>query len=165
MKNLWENIAECLRTEAGEYGRLLRLIEEQQQVIFKRDAEAVLRLSNAIQDQADVLEDCRRRRERIAAQFAEANGRPPAQSLRLLLPLVAPEGRPLLEALVGEINRLVHRVRRAMRLNHRLLSCTLEFHSELLRRLRPDAFTQTYARDGRVSVSAPRPVPTLQSAG
>lgn len=165
MKILWENIAECLRHEAGEYGRLLHLIEEQQRLIFKRDAEAVLQLSNSIQSQADVLEDCRRRREQVAGAFAQANGRPPEQSLRTLLPLVAPEGRPLLEALIGEINRLIHRVRRAMRLNHRLIGCTLEFHTELLRRLRPDAFTQTYARDGRVSLSAGRPVPTMQSAG
>jgi flagellar biosynthesis/type III secretory pathway chaperone len=165
MNNPWENLVECLRNEAAEYGQLLKLIEEQQQMIFKRDTAGVLRLTNAIQSQADILQDCRRGRDRAIAQFATEHGREPTSSLRSLLPAVAPEIRPQLEALIGEVNRLIHRVRRSMHLNRRLLGCTLEFHQELLRRLRPDAFTKTYARDGRISVSAPRPIPTIQTAG
>jgi flagellar biosynthesis/type III secretory pathway chaperone len=165
MKNSWDPVVECLRNEATEYGRLLQLIEEQQQTIFKRDTAGVLRLTNAIQGQADVLQDCRRRRDRVIGQFAADNGRDATASLRSMLADVAPESRPQLEALIGEVNRLIHRVRRSMHLNRRLLGCTLEFHQELLRRLRPDSFTKTYARDGRVSVTAPRPMPTIQTAG
>jgi flagellar biosynthesis/type III secretory pathway chaperone len=66
--------------------------------------------------------------------------------------------------LINEINHLLHRVRRTSRHNHTLLSRTLELHSETLRQLRPDAFSNTYAPDGRVSVSAAR-APALRAAG
>jgi flagellar biosynthesis/type III secretory pathway chaperone len=156
MKTSWEEIADCLRSEAAEYGQLLHLIDEQQKIIFQRDVEAILRTNDAIKAQTVILDEFRRRRERMAAGFAEASGVAPGATLRTLIPAVPPVGRPLIEALIGEINRLTHRVRRAVRLNQRLLATTLEVHQEILRRLRPDAFTKTYARNGRVSVALPR---------
>ncbi len=165
MSAAWEAIAECLRSEISEYGCLLHLMEEQQRCIFGRDPRAVLKSNALIRAQVDVLEDCRRRREEKAAAFAAGHGRPATATLRSLLPFVVPEGRPLVEALIGEVNRLIHRVRRTMRLNQRLLAGTVECYQELLRRLWPAAFTTTYAADGRVSIASPRTVPTMQAAG
>jgi flagellar biosynthesis/type III secretory pathway chaperone len=165
MSIAWEDIAERLRAEAAEYGRLLQLIEEQQRMIFRRDVEGVLHCNESIQAQTALLQDLRRRREKLAAAVAVEQGRPAGATLRSLIPAFAAAGQPLLEALIGEINHLIHRVRRSLRLNRRLLAATLEVHQELLRRLRPDAFTKTYARDGRVSVAVPRDRPTMQAAG
>jgi hypothetical protein len=156
MNTSWEDIADCLRGEAAEYGQLLHLIDEQQRIIFQRDVDAILLTNDGIKAQTAILEEFRRRRERIAAGFAAGCGQDSGSTLRSLLPWIAPVGRPLIEALIGEVNRLTHRVRRAIRLNQRLLGATLEVHQELLRRLRPDAFTKTYARNGRVSVALPR---------
>ena len=165
MNKPWEPIAECLRNEAAEYGRLLSLFSDQQSLIFKRDPERVLKLAHAIQAQVDVLDRARAEREARVRAFATAHGQPPAATLRALLVWVAPEAKPLFEALITEVNLLIHRVRRSSRLNHRLLGSMVECHQEVLRRLRPDAFTVTYAPNGRLAVGTPRRAPTIQTAG
>jgi flagellar biosynthesis/type III secretory pathway chaperone len=165
MTTLWKNVAECLRAEVAEYGRLLALMEEQRNLIFKRDPMAILVANKSIQAQVEILHDCRGRREEMSKRLAEENFRPPNSTLRSLVPLIAPEGRPLLEALIGEVNRLIHRVRRIMRLNERLLATAVDCQQELLRRIWPSAFTKTYSADGRVTVSAPRLSASLQNAG
>src|SRR6476646_1823080 len=105
----WKFIAECLRHELADYGDLLRLFEQQQEGVLQRDTDSVLRLAGEIEMQARRLADTRGRREEIVAAFAEENGQPPAQSLRALLPFVEADARPLLGALINEVNFLLHR--------------------------------------------------------
>jgi flagellar biosynthesis/type III secretory pathway chaperone len=149
----WQKIAECLRTELAEYGGLLVLFAEQQKFLFKREANEVLRLSASIEQQVRTLEQCRRQRERLVADFAGAHAQPPSATLRSMLPLIDPDARPLIEALIGEINHLLHRVRRNSRQNHTLLARTVELHQDTLQQLRPNAFTKTYSAAGRLSVT------------
>jgi len=165
MKPDWSGLADSLRGEIAEYGRLLSLIEEQQKLIFQRDPEAILRQNPSLQSQVEVLHQCRGLREKAVGEFAAAHGRPAGSTLRALLTSVAEEGRPLLAALIAETNHLIHRVRRQMSLNQRLLASTLDCQQEFMRRLWPTAFTKTYAKDGRVSVARLRTEPSLSSAG
>lgn len=161
----WEFIAECLREELAEYGRLLHLFEQQQQGIFDRNADAVLRLSTEIEVQARAIAGCRCRREQAVAAFAESHGLPTTSSLRSLLPLIEAAARPLLEALINEVNTLLHRVRRTSRHNHTLLVRTVELHQETLQQLRPNAFTKTYSPAGHVSVAGSPSGSSLRVAG
>ncbi|MBI5766943.1 MAG: flagellar export chaperone FlgN [Verrucomicrobia bacterium] len=161
----WEFIAECLRAELADYGGLLQLFEQQQQSLFNRDADAVLHLAGEIEAQARALAECRTRRELAVAAFAESCGRPRSNSLRSLLPDIEPDARPLLEALINEVNALLHRVRRTSRHNHSLLSRAVEVHQETLAQLRPNAFTKTYSPAGRVSVASTHSASTLRAAG
>ncbi|HYD84284.1 MAG TPA: flagellar protein FlgN [Opitutus sp.] len=161
----WQSIADSLRQELAEYGALLHLFEQQQESLFKRDPDNVLRLGTEIEDQAHILQDCRGRREQAVAGFATLLGLPASSTIRSLLPHVEADARPLLEALINEINVLLHRVRRTSRHNHTLLSRTLELHQETLRQLRPDAFTKTYSPSGRVSLAATAGAPSLRAAG
>jgi flagellar biosynthesis/type III secretory pathway chaperone len=165
MNVTWQDIVEALRTEAAEGGRLLGLFDEQQKMLFQRQPETVLELGRAIQRQTEVLNGLRGERQRTVAAFATDQGQPPAATLRSLLGLMPADARPLVEALIGEVNHLIHRLRRSARLNHRLLACMVECHQEVLRRLRPDAFTKTYSPTGRVSVAGLRPMPSIQTAG
>lgn len=165
MNPLWPSLAEALRTEITNYGALLRLFEEQQRALFARDPDAVLRLSGEIEAQVRILHESRRERENLVAAFASAQGELSTCTLRALLPHFAPALRPLVEAFITEINLLVHRVRRISRHNHSLLARTVESQQQLLRTLRPDAFMQTYAPNGRVALAANRPVPAFQVAG
>lgn len=164
MSSSWQEIADRLRDEAAEYGRLLGFFEAQQHQLFQRDPQSVLALSHSIRQQTQVLERLRRLRESTVSTFAAENGRPEKSTLRSLLDLMPADARPLFEALIGEINRLIHRVRRSARLNHRLLGSVVQCHQELLRRMRPDAFTTTYAPNGRVSHTAVRRLPALRTA-
>ncbi len=161
----WQLVAESLRQELLEYGSLLNLFEQQQQSLINRDADAVLRLGGEIEDQARVLQDCRDQRQEKVAQLAAGLGVSGSFTLRSLLPLVESDARPLLEALINEINHLLHRVRRTSRHNHVILARTLELHQETLQQLRPDAFMKTYAPNGRVSVTSSHNIPALRAAG
>jgi len=161
----WEFIATCLREELADYGCLLGLFEQQQQHLFERNASAVLQLGHEIEAQARTLGVTRLRREDAVATFAEARGLPATSSVRSLLPAIDPDARPLLEALINEVNALLHRVRRTSRHNHSLLSRAVEVHQETLQLLRPNSFTRTYSPAGRVSVASTHAAGTLRVAG
>lgn len=165
MSNHWQLIAESLRAELAEYGGLLHLFEAQQRSLFDRNADAVLTLASEIEVQARAVAESRCRREQIVAAFAEEHGQPTTASLRSLLPLIEADARPLLEALITEVNLLLHRVRRTSRHNHSLLSRAVEVHQDTLQHIRPNAFTKTYSPSGRVSVAAALPATTLRAAG
>jgi flagellar biosynthesis/type III secretory pathway chaperone len=165
MKTHWEFIAECLRQELADYGGLLHLFETQQRALFDRNPDAVLDCASQIDRQAAALATCRDRREQAVAAFAVTQNRPATSTLRSLLPLIESEARPLLEALINEVNSLLHRVRRTSRHNHMLLSRTVEVHQEVLQQLRPNAFTKTYSAAGRVTVFSARAPSTLRVAG
>lgn len=165
MSTAWQFIAECLRAELVDYGELLRLFEEQQRSIFNREPEGVLHFANEIETQARRLAECRTQRETAVAEFATAHGMPSTTSLRAMLPLIEADARPLLEALINEVNALLHRVRRTSRHNQTLLSRTVEMHQETLQQLRPQSFTKTYSPAGRVSVATSMPTSTLRATG
>jgi flagellar biosynthesis/type III secretory pathway chaperone len=165
MNEPWINITECLRRELAEYGCLLRLFEDQQSCLFNRDATNVLRLSSEIEQQVRFLHESRRAREEAVATFAVSHGEPVNATLRSLLPLFVAEVHPLLEALIGEVNVLIHRVRRASRHNHTLLARTVDIHQQMLRTLQPDSFVQTYSPTGRAALTTTRSSPALQAAG
>lgn len=165
MSTPWEFIAERLRDELADYGGLLRLFEEQQLALFNRDADTVLRLATDIETHTRTLADSRGRREEAVAAFASEHGKSANTSLRSMLPLITADARPLIEALISEVNLLLHRVRRTSRHNHTLLSRAVEVHQETLQQLRPNAFTKTYSPAGRVSVSAAHAAATLRAAG
>jgi len=165
MSQPWEFIADCLRAELADYGGLLHLFESQQRSLFSRDPEAVLRFAGEIEAQARAVADSRARREEAVADFAATHGQPVTASLRSLLPVLAAEVRPLFEALIAEVNLLLHRVRRTSRHNHTLLARAVELHQDTLQHLRPQAFVKTYSAAGRLAVaSAPLPG-TLRAAG
>ncbi len=165
MNKPWEFIAHCLRTELADYGCLLGLFEGQQRSLFSRDPESVLRFAGEIENQARTLADSRCKREQAVAEFAGDNGQPTTSSLRALLPFIESVARPLIEALISEVNLLLHRVRRTSRHNHTLLSRAVEMHQDTLQHLRPQSFMKTYSPAGRLAVSAAHPPATLRAAG
>ncbi len=161
----WQEIADNLRAELAEYGELLRLFEAQQRSLFSQAPEEVLRFANEIELQARTLSEFRTRREASVAEFAVAHDRPSTTSLRAMLPLIEADARPLIEALINEVNALLHRVRRTSRHNRTLLARTVEMHQETLQLLRPNTFTKTYSPAGRLSVATTLPTSTLRATG
>ena len=153
MSKDWELIAQCLRAELADYGGLLNLFEEQQRTARSGDSETVLNFATRIEAQARLVAQTRARRERAVATFADENGRPASASLRAMLSLIEPDARPLLKALITEVNILLHRVRRASRQNHSLLSRAAEVHLETLQHLRPHAAGKSGSSGSRSPVS------------
>jgi hypothetical protein len=165
MKITWEMLAQCLRDEVQEYGGLLRLFEEQQDCVFRRDADQLLQLIELIRTATESAGAARGRREECASAYAVECGRGADSTLRALLPCVDGQAQPLIEALIDEVNRLIHRVRKLARQNHLLLARTVELQQGLLRQFYPGAFTPTYSAHGRVALAAGAPVAAYQAAG
>lgn len=153
----WEIIAEHLRNELQGYGSLLQLFINQQDNLLRGDSDAVLASAHEIEAQARATMGLRDRREEAVRAFATAHGQPASMSLRKLLPHFPDEVRPLLSALIDEINHLIHRVRRGARRNHSILTRAVEIHQETLRTLRPAAFSKTYSPAGEVKVAGEHP--------
>jgi FlgN protein len=129
----WEDIAESLRQELAGYGGLLHLFENQQPALSDRDLDRVLARCPAIEARALTLAGCRKDREGRVAAFALEHGRASDSPIRSLLDLIDADARPLLEALIDEVNHLLQRVRVASGQNHAQLSRALELHQQLLR--------------------------------
>jgi flagellar biosynthesis/type III secretory pathway chaperone len=110
-----------------------------------------------------VIRDTRDRRERAVAAFAISNDRPQTATLRSLIDLFEAAAQPLIEALIKEVNVLIHRVRRINRHNHMLLARTVAAHRETIRMLRPGSYDSTYTAAGRIPGIAP--AVALQAAG
>jgi flagellar biosynthesis/type III secretory pathway chaperone len=149
----WQELADSLRAEVAEYGRLLQIFEEQQVCLMKREAAGVLRITNEIDAQVKVVAQSRRSREAMTRDFARDQGLPETSTVHSLLPVVPVEARPLMEALVEELERLVKRVRRISRHNRLFLIRTIETHQELLRRIRPGSFTKMYSSAGSITMA------------
>jgi flagellar biosynthesis/type III secretory pathway chaperone len=165
MTSNWKIIIVQLRQELVDYGALLSSFDEQQRALFARQPDTVLRLSSVIKEQVDRVITSRAQRENAVNEFAEAHRMPPGSTLRSLLPLIDKDAHPLFEALIGEINLLLHRVRRTHRQNHTLLNHTVTMHRETLQLLRPNTFTKTYSPAGHLSMSSGRVASTLCAAG
>ncbi len=161
----WTAVVEALRSELAEYGGLLGLFEAQQKKIIALDADAVSEFVPQLELQAEAARHRRDERERAVREYASARGRAGVPSLRQLLPEFPSEVRPLLEALIDEINHLVLRTRQRTRQNQMMLARLVELHHELLPALRPQAFTKTYSRHGQVAVSTVATGPTYRATG
>jgi flagellar biosynthesis/type III secretory pathway chaperone len=161
----WKYLADCLRSELADYGGLLHLFEAQQRALFDLKATVVLQLADDIENHARALAESRTVREQAVAAFAVEHAQPANASLRSLLPFIESDARPLIEALINEVNALLHRVRRTSRHNHTLLARAVESHQETLSALRPHSFTKTYSPGGRVSVATAPAAMTLRAAG
>lgn len=136
-----------------EYGALLGLYEDQQANLLRRDADAVLGIAGALEQQATRAQSCRDRREQAVRAFAIENAIAPETTLRVLVPHFPSEVQPLIQALIDEINHLIHRVRRDARQNQMLLSRAVEVHQDALRTLRPESFNKTYSPRGEVAMA------------
>lgn len=156
MSKDWEIIAQCLRAELADYGGLLNLFEEQQCSVSGRDPQSVLRFATRIESQARLVALSRGRREQAVAVFAGENGRPVTASLRTMLSLIEADARPLLKALITEVNSLLHRVRRASHHSHSLLTRAVEVHRETLQHLRLPGSSRVTASSGRLAGAAQR---------
>lgn len=144
-------IVPLLRAELAAYGGLLGAFEQQQQHLLRREVDQTSATSERIQALAAEAAEHRAAREAWVRDYAVAHGEDPAAPLRRLLPSFAEAQQPLVEALIREINVLIHRVRRRAHQNHGILARAVELHRSLQggRGLLPP--TRTYSPRGRVS--------------
>jgi flagellar biosynthesis/type III secretory pathway chaperone len=144
-----ELLIELLRSELEEYGGLLALLEDQQAAIIARSPDQVLEINTSINDQMRMIQLRREAREEFAICLAIKLNQFPNSSLRELIGFFRQPIRPLIEALIDEINSLVTRARRRAQQNQMLLARSIEVMQEVLHRLNPETMHKVYGADGR----------------
>lgn len=145
----------ALRDELEQYGEMLALLDRQQQHVINRAAEEVFHSIGQIKQQGVAIQDSRERREQCRERLATAAGQAVDAPFTVLIPLLPPDYRPLVSALVHENNELLVRVRQRARQNHLLLSRSVELMQGLINSLFPGRETKVY--DGHGSLKG-RPV-------
>ena len=92
----------------------------------------------------------RAHREKCRCDIALNLEQPDHAGFSVLIPLLPPDYRPLLKALVDENNELLIRVRQRARQNHLLLSRSLELMQGLLNTLMPAREMRVYNDHGNM---------------
>lgn len=162
----WEPLVETLRSELQEYGGLFNLLSRQQDGIIAREPDAVLSLNDEIEGQTQSVARLRRQREAMVTTLAGRAGEESPGTLRKIVPHFSDNVRPLLEALMTDINHMVRRNRQKARQNHLLLSRSIELTEKTLRVLQPENFTRTYKRTGKMKLPERRaPATRYQAVG
>ncbi len=154
MKLELEKLIQTLREELTQYGELLALLEDQQELIVSRSAEGLLENLAAINAQVPRIALARKQRDELRQAVAVALNQTPATTFRQLIVLLPRDYQPLLSALVEEINSLLLRSQQRLRQNHLLLSRSLELMQQMIYSLFPSSGGQTYGQTGAVKSAA-----------
>ena len=158
MKPHVEHLIGCLREELTQYGELLALMQEQQELIISRHAEALQQNLAAVEQQVARVTAARTAREQARKVIITALGAAPETTFRQMTAQLPAEYQPLLEALVAEINQILLRVQQWLRQNHLLLSRSLDLMQRMIQNLFPAAGSgRTYGRRGYVAPVTPPP--------
>lgn len=150
--DLQEALIAALRKELAEYGALLNLLTRQQAAVLDRKPDTVLEISTSIEEQIGIMHEHRRRREVVAEEVALIAGLPQEASLRVLTPHFRPALRPLIEALVSEVNRLISETRRCAGQNQVLLARSVKLAEEMTTQLNPRTVSKTYSARGKMNI-------------
>lgn len=129
----WEPLVEILRNELQEYGGLYNLLNQQEEGIVGRRPDDVLVINAEIEKQTRTVEKLRCRHTEVVADFCRRLEVGAPGTLRKIIPFFPDSVRPLLEALMTDVNHMVRRNREKARRNHQLLSRSMELTEKTLR--------------------------------
>jgi flagellar biosynthesis/type III secretory pathway chaperone len=144
MKDLLNNLVDSLREELKEYGEMLALLDQQQEMVMRRQTQDLIQCVQTINAQVENITAARLEREQRQRNLARLFGLAEDASFTTLLPHLPGEYRPLVQALVQENNELLKRIQRRARQNHLLLSRIVELMQRLFDPFFPNSQPATY---------------------
>lgn len=153
------NLITALRDELTQYGEVLALMQEQQELIIDRAANELLINLNTVNSQMEQVALARQQRELARQQLIASLGGTKETTFRQMTEMLPPEVQPLVDALVQEINQILQNVQKWLRQNHILLKRSLDLMQTIMKNMFPSssAVTGTYGRSGQVSPVNPPP--------
>ncbi len=165
MNDLLPNLIEALREELKQYGEMLARLDHQQNLVMLRQTTDLLQNVAAVNAQAGAIAAARREREQHQRHIARQLHLPDNAGFGAIVPLLPPDYRPLMQALVQENNELLIRVQQRARQNHLLLSHAVELMQQLINSIFPGATPTTYDLAGRVPGAGLPQQPLYQAVG
>lgn len=153
------NLVNALREELTQYGEVLALMQEQQELIINRAANDLLINLNRVNEQMERVAIARNQRETCRQNLVAALGGAEDTTFRQMTEMLPPEVQPLLDALVQEINHMLQNIQRWLKQNHLLLKRSLDLMQTIMKNMFPsaEAAAGTYGRSGQVSPVNPPP--------
>ena len=154
-----DNLITALRDELTQYGEVLALMQEQQELIINRAANELLLNLNVVNEQMEKVSIARNRRDACRRALVASLGGTEETTFRQLTKMLPEEVQPLLNALVEEINQLLQSIQKWLRQNHMLLRRSLDLMQQIMQGMFPSssATAGTYGREGQVSPVTPPP--------
>jgi len=150
MKDKMDNLVKGLREELIQYGEMLTLLEEQQEMIVNRSADGLIQNLTAIHSQMAEIAKVRDKRDGQRHNLAIELEQDGDITFRDLISFLPSEYQSLTQALLDEVNGLLQKANQRMRQNHLLLSRSLDFMQQLINSLFPTQAGQTYDQSGQV---------------
>ena len=154
MKEPLQNLIDALREELKEYGEMLALLDQQQDLVMHRRTQDLLQCVAATHAQSETIAAARREREQHQRHLNLRFGLAEDANFTELVSRLPAEYRPLVQALVQENNELLVRVQQRARQNHLLLSRVVELMQRFLGSLFPGSQPMTYNDTGHVLAAA-----------
>ncbi len=151
MNETIESLISALRDELQQYGEMLALLDQQQDLVFRRATDQILQNVAAINAQTAVIEVARKERERRRHALNRETGLPATATFSELESRLPSRYQPLFRALVEENNQCLGRVRTRSRQNHLLLSQSLDLVKRFVSTLFPAQSLTTYNQAGQVA--------------
>ena len=151
MNDLLPNLIEALREELKQYGEMLALLDQQQQLVIRRQTNDLLLSVSSVNAQTTVIAGARREREQRQLEIARAMELPDDSGFGVIIPRLPADYRPLVQALVAENNELLMRVQQRVKQNHLLLSHAVELMEQLITTIFPGIGPKTYNESGRMA--------------
>ena len=145
-----EQLIERLRDELKQYGELLALLDQQQELVMKRDADGIQSTAEQIDQQSTVLEELKSTRKEVQSKLARSVELETVDSFEEIIPLLPREYQPLISALVEDNNHSIQRIGRLARQNHLLLTRSIEMVGSLIRSVCPDQTPSVYNGSGEM---------------
>ena len=150
-------LIEALREELTQYGELLALMQEQQELIINRQPQELLDNLTHVNTHMEKIANAREARHTGRSAVTGVIGAQNDITFRDMTDQLPEEYRPLLNALVEEINTLVDHIQKWLRQNHLLLQRSLDLMQRLVQEVFPQTKPKTYSRSGYISPVNPPP--------
>ena len=165
MNELLQNLIESLREELKQYGEMLALLDQQQQLVIHRQTSDLLQSVSVVNSLAETIHAVRREREQRRRCLAQHLKLSEPGSFATLIPNLPAAYRPLLTALVQENNELLVRAQQRARQNHLLLSRAVKLMQQFINSLFPGTNPGTYNDAGGVPASVLPPQSLYDAIG
>ncbi len=165
MNEQLNNLIEALREELKQYGEMLALLDQEQDLVMHRQTIGIPPCVAAINAQADMLSAVRQEREQRRRHLARTLELCEDISFKELTSKLPSDYQPLIQALVEENKELLVRVQQRARQNHLLLSRMVELMQKLISSILPGTGPATYTDGGLVLATGLAARPLYDAVG
>lgn len=165
MTDSLEQLVDSLREELQQYGEMLARLDDQQELVMRRDAAAVLESVPTVQEQVATLNKAREFRTLAMKKLCAEMEMPLDAAFEQILPRCPENYQILIGALVQENNSLLQRVHQRARQNHLLLTRTVESMQRVINSLTHQRTTPVYNDRGSMFMPAHASPAMLEAVG